>query len=138
MPATEEDYRVKNAREGRAIYSPGKTVEEIKAEQSTLRALRVELKMTDDQANRFCDSLDDVAFLYTSAANLFDLIQEGASSGFAGSDHPGIVAACEFASIALRHKAETGGEAVNDLGRMLKSATIGSNKTYADQGDKSK
>lgn len=138
MPATEEDYRVKNAREGRAIFSPGKTIEEIKAEQATMRALRVQLTMTEDQANRFCDSLDDVDFLYQSAAQLFDLIREGAVSGFTGADHPGIVAACEFASIALRHKAETDGEAVNELGRMLKCATIGPNKTYADQGGNSK
>ncbi|MAS94372.1 MAG: hypothetical protein CMO55_14330 [Verrucomicrobiales bacterium] len=132
MSAIEEDYRVRNAREGKAVYVSGKT-----GEQAKPRMLHVQLTMTDDQATRFCDSLDDVPYLYMSAASLFDMIQEGAVSGFTGADHPGIVAACEFASIALRHKAETDGESVNELGSMLKSATIAPNKTFADQEETS-
>lgn len=136
MTSIEEDYRVKNAREGKAFYQPGKTVEQINAAEGQ-RMLRVQLTMTDEQATRFCDSLDDVTYLYENAASLFDLIQEGAVDGWSGANHPGIVAACEFASIALRHKAETDGEAVHGLGNMLKVATIAPNRTFADQEEPS-
>ncbi|WP_113911168.1 hypothetical protein [Roseovarius dicentrarchi] len=47
-----EDYRVKNAREGKAFYLPGKTVEEIRAE---LRGAPITLHMHEGDLNKMRD-----------------------------------------------------------------------------------
>lgn len=45
----QEDYRVKNAREGKAIYLPGKSIEQMKAE---LRGERIKLELFEGDVRK--------------------------------------------------------------------------------------
>lgn len=78
MIAEEEDYRVKNAREGTACYLPGKTTEEMKAilaaERAAADAKVKPLKLTAEELTAFADAIDTVCIRVNQAENVFALL----------------------------------------------------------------
>lgn len=118
-----------------AIHAPGRSVEDVIADRdrSKKRVLRMQFAMTQDQSEQVMTTLDDVPYVYCHAASVFDLFREGVQAGWFGADHPGVTAVCELASIALRHKADTDGAILEDLGRALLLAKTGQQKSDTDQ-----
>lgn len=74
----EEDYRIKNAREGKALYIPGKSVDAIKAELATKKAeadaLVKPLKLTADEVVAYADAIGTVCIRVNQAENVFALL----------------------------------------------------------------
>ncbi|CUH80723.1 hypothetical protein [Tropicibacter naphthalenivorans] len=125
----EEDYRAVNAREGKALFIPGKTDEQMKSEYEQREAkantpLTVELTMTNREADRLCDALDEVLYTYKRAATLFDFMYEALASGYFGADHPGILALCEVSGKAFSAAAEGDGDFVERMNRDFKLEVI--------------
>lgn len=116
--AVEEDYRVKNAREGRAFYIPGKTDDQVKAEQQRRETeeFQVTLRMTAKDAD-VKQALEDAQYLFGHAAEAFTTLHNGLSGGWL-NEEPGAASLCYLAGIALRHKADTDGETL--LGHFAK------------------
>ncbi|NEX47734.1 hypothetical protein [Pseudotabrizicola algicola] len=104
MQADQEDYRVKNAREGRAIYVPGKSAEEMKAiiaaEKAEADAKVPPLKLTAEEATTFADAIDTVCIRMSQAENVFALLariqQDGEYEG-----HHGLADMAHLAAAAL-------------------------------------
>lgn len=100
----EEDYRVKNARDGRAFYQPGKSVKQVKAELAASAAeratrrhcLAVSALELQDQADR----LNELQGLVYRAQTVFE--------AFVTLDLPENVvgAMSEFGAIAMERAAE--------------------------------
>ncbi|MFN3721886.1 MAG: hypothetical protein ACK4VZ_02485 [Paracoccaceae bacterium] len=118
----EEDYRVKNAREGRAIFLPGKSVEEMKAiiaaERAEADAKVKPLKLTAEEATTFADAIDTVCIRMNQAENVFALLariqQDGEYEG-----HSGLADVAHLAAAALGALGNAELDALNKLSNRL-------------------
>jgi hypothetical protein len=120
----EEDYRVKNAREGKAIYIPGRDVEDMKAEEAAKRAAAdgwiPPVQFTDDELDRYLEAADELPVLLARAENAFSLICELLQGqGYTG--HFGIGDLAYLASRAFASAAMTEGENIAQLGSRLRT-----------------
>lgn len=82
-----EDCRVKNAREGKAIYVPGKSLEEMEAEEAE-RQTRLSCRLvdlTDAEWSMIDTAIPDVLELLNDVRNVFDDI-----AYMDGLDRPGV------------------------------------------------
>lgn len=119
----EEDYREKNAREGRAIYIKGKTTKEIQQEKERKAAMQdATLQMSEADLQKFSSALEGVAYTFSNASAIFALLQRGVEGGYFGEDDPGVIALCEVASKFFLTEAEQTDTVFTDLGRRLKEA----------------
>lgn len=131
--AEAEDYRVKNAREGKAIYIAGKDKRDWEAMQERRKAPQeVKLNITQEEASGIHDKLDEVVYLYSNAANVFEMISTNISTGALSSDDPGLSALCELCAIAFKQKAETSGVALGAFGQNLVDETLKNCMTAED------
>lgn len=136
MSEDEEDYRVKNAREGRAVYVPGRSVEEVRAEiaklQGRLNTPKANTKskgaepvitvtMTEQQFSTFENATAEVPYLLSHAGNVFDFLFSVKAAGFDAGDS-GYLSIFELCGRAFRTAAEKEGEAIADLDRLIRAA----------------
>ncbi|MCU0898953.1 MAG: hypothetical protein MUC82_00490 [Cypionkella sp.] len=120
--ADQEDYRVKNAREGKAIYIPGKSVEEMKvilaAEKAEKDAKVPPLKLTAEEAATYADAIDLVCVRLKQAEHTFALLariqQDGEYEG-----HYGLPAIANCAAAALHALGEAELDTLNKLSIRL-------------------
>lgn len=87
MMVKKEDCRVKNAREGKAIYVPGKSLEEMEAEEAE-RQTRLSCRLvdlTDAEWSMIDTAIPDVLELLNDVRNVFDDI-----AYMDGLDRPGV------------------------------------------------
>lgn len=82
---SDHEFRTRMAAEGKAIYVPGKTVEEVKAERDARRSRTITLTLTAEQAEVFQRAAFDVAIAATQAENAFIFMGKVVSGG----DHEG-------------------------------------------------
>ena len=79
MMTDSEDYRVKAAREGKAIYIPGKDIREIEAERAKAKAKASEnaprvIELTNADWSEIDRALPDVMEVLTDVQNVFSLL----------------------------------------------------------------
>jgi hypothetical protein len=122
----EEDYRVKNAREGRAIYVAGKSVEETKAGLAATDAW-VTLTLTAAEAGQLERATEELPYLLHHAEAVFALLH----SGFVNGDldgHSGVISLMELCSRAFRHAVATEGHTIEQFDMKLRAATASATK----------
>lgn len=83
VPETETDheFRLRMAREGRAIYTPGRSVEEVKAElaasaERAQRPIKVAFDVTEAEFAALDTALPDAVELIEDAAEVFAMLAE--------------------------------------------------------------
>lgn len=136
MSDGEEDYRLKAAREGLAIYVPGRSVEEVRAEiaksQGRARAANansydesteqmITVTMTEAQFSSIESATGEVPYLLSHAGNVFEFLFRIKAAGF-DADDSGYLSIFELCGRAFRTAAEKEGEAIADLDRLMRSA----------------
>ena len=118
-----EDYRVKNAREGRALYVPGRSVEEVKAimaaEQAAADAKVPPIRFTAAEVALFTRALGDVSIRMAEAEHVFALLARILEDGDLDG-HFGIAAMASLASKALGAMGDKELEALEHLTSRLR------------------
>lgn len=116
--AVEEDYRVKNAREGKAVYLPGKTTEQMRAilaaEAAEANAKVRPLTFTAEEVERFVQALSEVCIRINQAETVFALLSEVQ----AGGDHRGHHGLADMAGLAAKALGSLGEKEVEDLATL--------------------
>ena len=133
----EEDYRVKNAREGKAIFIPGRDAEDMKAEEAMKRAAAdafvPPVQFTNDELDRYLEAADELPVLLARAENAFGLICE-LLQGQDYCGHFGIGDLAYLASRAFASASEKEGEDIAQLGSRLRTAKSGAVKAKIAAG----
>lgn len=111
---TDEDYRLKYAREGRALYVPGKTQEEIMAEAAEIEVFNMSIATHD--ADRYDKALNNAVYLYENAGNVFECLQQMIIDGHLERH---ICAVAYLSSVAMQAKANTEGAALEELATLF-------------------
>ncbi len=122
---TDHEWKLKMAAEGRAIYQPGKTVEQIKAERLQLedRAARpVTLTLTFDELSKLQDAAHEIPYLLGHATNVFAFLHSAFSGGWAGGDDPGPLSILELSEKAFRAAEDKEGKIIALTAARLREA----------------
>ncbi len=114
----EEDYRVKNARLGLAIYVPGKSVEETLAKIN--KDSTINLTLTHTEAGAICHTADEVEYLCSAAGHVFEALRLGITSGHMTEGDTGVHSILELCGRGMRHAEEHEGRVLSDLARNLR------------------
>lgn len=128
----EEDYRVKNAREGRAFYMPGKSIGEIEAArhaQSLADHEPVYFAMGRKAATNAEVFVGDMPHFLTDMANGLELLQGGIETGGIDADHPGLTGTLRAFQTVLRMRADEIEPICDDLGNALRSVPYQTGET---------
>lgn len=119
-----EDYRVKNAREGKAIYVPGKTDAEIRAAAE----IPAPVALTREKALKLADRIEDTTHLLYNAEAicrfLAELLEDGDYRG-----HLGVSAVLTLAGRALQ---EAGDDHATDLEHHIRQLREAGKKENAE------
>lgn len=120
---TDHEWRLRQAREGKAIYVPGKTDEEVRANMarkaSKAAADLVEMSWTLDQALTLQKAASEAPYLLGNAGEVFALIWSGLAGGFLDRNDAGLMAVLDLCSRAMRGAAEKEGKELDRLGTAL-------------------
>ncbi len=114
---SDHEWKLKMASEGKAIYIPGKTTEQVKAEMAQKEKARNEkceclVEMPFGTWQNLPDALSEAVYALRSAQAAFGHLQEALSDS-AESD-PGILALIELSSRGLRHVCEHEGGVLDE------------------------
>ncbi|MBV2360989.1 hypothetical protein KUH32_14580 [Thalassococcus sp. CAU 1522] len=124
----DEDYRVKNAREGRALYVPGKTAEEDHAEAAKRRIEgmtvqhRLKLDFTKDEFAAVSSAADNVGAYLWEAASAFDLLADGIDHGAFSANDARLGATLRLLGLALEQRQAKAGDVLAMFGIRLRGA----------------
>ena len=125
MTYEEEDYRVKNAREGRAFYLPGRTVEEIAADtakeaerRAQVSSRTVALKVAEWEA--LDTAIPDVIEILFDVGRVFSML-----AWTDDLDNPGINSIMRIAARAVRSMEGKEIDALDRLDTGVRHATKG-------------
>lgn len=132
---TDHDFRLRMAREGRALYVPGKTAEEVKAAQDARAAEAAEIRpylihLSRAQARSLDTALDDTLSLIRDAAAIFAYLGDGAMEG---NDYAAM-APCRVASRALGFAETKEAPAIAALDSELRRVTAAYAELRLQQG----
>jgi hypothetical protein len=103
------DYRVENAKAGRAFYMPGKTIEEVaaeRAEREAEAARKLRVTLTAAQASEIEVHLDDVPHVMLDVARALELLHGGIETRCIDPEDPGIPAILRALKEMLTTRAE--------------------------------
>ncbi|MDP2739895.1 MAG: DUF1018 domain-containing protein [Pseudorhodobacter sp.] len=113
-----EDYRVQAAREGKALYVPGRSAEEAKAILAAGRAVAdakvPPIRFTAEEVARYTRSLGDVVIRMSEAENVFALLARIIQDGDL-ADNFGIA---DMASLAAKALGDMGDKELEDLNHL--------------------
>ncbi|WP_323772051.1 hypothetical protein [Antarctobacter sp.] len=120
-----EDYRVKNAREGKAVYIPGRPIEEFKAElerkadMADRKSLRLHLDVSLNELEGARKATDNAATNYSAAADAFDLLAYCIGQGAIAADDEALGSTLYLLGQGMRSLAETQGNDLSQFGLTL-------------------
>lgn len=127
--ATESDHQFKTrmAAEGRAIYIPGKTLEEMRAEQAAEEERRnklvsVTLDLTEDTLSRLDTVLPDMCELINDAAAVFAFLADGLTTESIDREYPATWSVMRLSARALRMAESQELPAIDKLDAALRGA----------------
>lgn len=135
---SDHEWRLKMAAEGKAIYVPGRSVEEVKAEFAAGRKKQgikpkltktnsfedlamINLSITEEQYDEFQQATDEAAYLLAHAGNVFDLLYSVYGTGLK-LDDPGFGSMFALCGRAFANAAGKEGERLSQLDRILRAA----------------
>lgn len=103
---TDHEFRLRMAREGRAIYVPGKTDAEVRAARTAEKARReaahrLDLDLSLSELDALDKALPDLMALVSDAGRAFDFLAAGFVLGHFDSDDVGVIALMRLSSRAL-------------------------------------
>lgn len=121
---SDHEWKLKMAAEGKAIYIPGKTTEQVKAEMAQKERARNEqckclVEMPFGTWQNLPDALSEAVYALRSAQAAFDHLHEAISDS-AASD-PGIIALIELSSRGLRHVSEHEGGLLDEAAFAIRN-----------------
>ncbi len=104
---SDHEWRLKQAAEGRAIYIPGKTVEQVKAERAAVSAEAakrhaVTLDLSAADLDAMDKALPDLAEAIRDAAQVFTFLAENRSAGTVDPEDRGLTSIMRLAARAMR------------------------------------
>lgn len=107
IESEQEDYREKNAREGTALYIPGKAPEQIgkgkAAGPDLLAGARTfSIELSDAEWDDTDTSIPDLLELVYDAGNLFSMLADGLATGFLTGQDTQVGSLSRMAARALR------------------------------------
>ncbi len=130
---TDHEWRLRQAREGKAIYVPGRPVEVVKAEIEVMRKSRspasnrekievteVALSLTKKDAQAFHRAADDVEYLLGITSTFLETIRLGIGGGFLSDNENGLNALLDLGARGLRHAEENEGRTLGKLGMRFR------------------
>ena len=126
MTKDDEDYRVKNAREGRAFYFPGKTVAEVVEQTAKAGAHKAqletrELALSNAQWSELDTAIPDIIEMVSDVRNVFfDMAYQE------DLDKPGINSMMRLAARALQSFEEKELSVLDDLDYVIRHSKKGS------------
>lgn len=127
---TDHEFRLRMAREGRAIYLPGITVEEVRAKAARkTKPKPLTLGLSDDELDVLDKALPDLMALVSDAGRAFDLLAAGFALGHFDSDDAGVRALMRLSSRALTLAEDRELAAVDALDMKLRQS-----RNALDQG----
>ncbi|SMX50920.1 hypothetical protein [Maliponia aquimaris] len=118
---SDHEWRLKMAREGKAIYVPGKTEEEVKArlDGETRKSLRLHLNVSLRELEGAKIAANNAATNYGAAAHAFELLAYCIGQGAIASDDEALGSTLFLLGQAMRRLDETEGSNLAQLGLML-------------------
>ena len=122
---TDHEWRLKMAAEGRALYIPGKTTAQMKAEQKKKEdALNhhVSFSLTAGEMSRFAEAAEEIPYLLGHAANIFAFLHSAFSAGWCGADDPGPLSILELSEKAFLAARDREGEIMASISPRLRDA----------------
>lgn len=126
MTDEHKDWHLRMAAEGKVVYLPGKTVEELAAERAERdRPRKVGLDLSATEVEQIKAAAQDAEHRLAISAEAFDFIGRSLSDA---PDEAGLIAVCELCGIALRHLADTEGLMLHELAGKIEAA-------QSDMGD---
>lgn len=122
---SDHEWKLKMAAEGKAIYIPGKTTEQVKAEMAQKERAQNEqckclVEMPFGTWKNLPDALSEAVYALRNAQDAFDHVHQALSDS-AASD-PGLMGLIELSSRGLRHVAENEGELLDDVEFVIREA----------------
>lgn len=111
LEETDHEFRTRMAAEGRAIYVPGKSLDEIAERRASEEAARnaprrLVIELTEEQISALDLALPDACELIWDAGHIFRLVESGITSGFMQPDDAGILSLLRVASRAMMQTEE--------------------------------
>lgn len=104
---SDHEWRLKQAREGKAIYIPGKTTAQVKAERAAAAAAAAKmhtlsLDLSEADLEALDTALDDLAHTVRDAERVFTFLADGIGCRSIDPECPGLPAMMRLAALALR------------------------------------
>ncbi|KHQ52999.1 hypothetical protein [Mameliella alba] len=128
---TDHEWRLKQAAEGKAIYSPGKTDEQVKAEMKAYRTPRARrLSVSDEELTAILTAADGVSTHFWQAAKTFEFLACVTEEGAISDDH-GLGAVLFLLGVAFRSLDETDGKPLGQLRFKIEDETADSKEDAA-------
>lgn len=141
---TDHEWRLKMAAEGKAIYVPGKTVEQVKAEleneggrkarhssgaaanfpetKASSESGKITIALTREEADCFRRAADEAIYHYSNVRAIFEMLWSGFAGGNLGSDDPGVSAILDVSGRTFERVANEDGEHLARLASILRGA----------------
>ncbi len=118
---TDHEWKLKMAAEGKAVYVPGKTEEQIMAERKERERvnLRVCLEVNKDAFKAVERAVDNAMTNYGMAADAFELMSMASSGELVAENDFRLSQTLQLLSHGMRHLAETEGSELAEFGMML-------------------
>lgn len=104
---TDHEFKTRMAAEGRAIYVPGKTPDEIRAQQVAeeerrTKPVAITLELTEDTLSRLDTMLPDMCELVNDAAAVFAFLADGLTTESIDREYPAAWSVMRLSARALR------------------------------------
>lgn len=121
-PEIEEDYRVRNARLGLAIYVPGKSVEETLAKINA--GDTVTLALTRPEAVAVYRAAEEVQYICSAAGNVFEALRLGITAGHMTEGDRGVHSILELCRRGMAHAEEHEGQVLANLALKMRDLGV--------------
>ena len=124
---TDHEFKTRMAAEGRAVYVPGKTDEQIRAEMAAEKERRgkpvsVTIELTEDLLSQLDTALPDVGELINDAAGVFEFLADGLTTQCIDREYSAAWSVMRLAARALRMAEHQELAAIATLDARLRSS----------------
>ena len=119
------EWHKKQAGEGKELYIyPGKSLENLMAPKKKAEGQDVTLKLTAQDAAAFHRAADEVEYLCSKAATVFETLHQGIGSGFLANNERALTAILELRGRGMRHAEEHEGQTLGKLGMAFRDLGV--------------
>jgi hypothetical protein len=121
---TDHEFRARMAAEGRAVYVPGKTADQVRDGMARrARPVPLALELSADELERLNAALPDAMLLIEDSAAALTFLADGLVSGMIEHPEPGLLSVLRLSARALRTAGERELMALDMLDQRLRQAS---------------